>query len=128
MSFYSEISAEKGYIIHVAIGDVNLEEAAESFHSSLKDPEFKPGMDAIWDLTSGKFGALDEEMLKHFVNSIVKAYPMRGEGQKVAVVVKDESDVRLGKILRQLTLSVMNHEMQMFQNLNDALVWLEKEA
>ena len=127
MTFYSEISDNGTYIVHVAIGDVTLEEATESYKRALENRNFTPGMDSIWDLTSGSFEKLNHDLFKTMIQEVAKTNHMRGEGHKVAVVVGDMTEFELGQQYEEMTHGILPHNMRVFMNMTEALGWLKGE-
>ena len=126
MTIYSEISDQKDCIVHVAMGQVRIEEAIEAYQEAMQHKDFHKGMSSIWDLTSGSYEGVGEEDFAKLIETIAATDQVRGEGRKVALVVKNMVDLGLGKLFEEMSKNRIMHQERIFLKMEDALAWLRE--
>ena len=105
------------------IGKVDADHVMETVKQSIEHPDFTPGMNSIWDLTSA---VLDDICMADFeavsLAKHIKNANERGDA-RVAIVVSDDLGTGLSRMFAAYR-SPAHIEYQVFKSVSDASVWL----
>jgi len=122
MPVTTEIDSETGLISYIASGTISLAEMREAYEKVFERPDYRPGMNA---LCNAKDAQLDVSMneLGEFVSFLQSFRAKRGEGYKLAILVRSNQDFGLTNVFRMRGYE-MPVEIQVFRSSNEAKQWL----
>ena len=127
MAVDRHINSESGLVTLTATGRLDLNVMRMAIDEMIRDPDFRPGIDIIWDLRNADASSatvLEMRQLAEFVNVRQKE---RGEHYKVAVVVKRELDYGIAKIYVAIA-DRLPLQFKVFRSIDDAHQWIKASS
>ncbi len=124
MPIETTIDVERDLIIRKVTGRFLIDDLEAAYAYTFEHPDYKPSMNALWDLLEADIAEVTSEELTQVVQLVQSVADHRGSDYKVAFVAPDE--VSYG-ITRMFEAYANNLEFQMFsfRNMDDASSWLE---
>lgn len=88
-------------------------------------PDFKPGMDALWDLQAASFDELNQAELLKMMEFVAAHQDQRGAGYKVAIVVGSDLQFGFARMYELMSYSLPSRKL-IFRDIRSAFKWLKK--
>ena len=118
-------TTDAGLIIYTVTGELVLEELKTALEGVYDDPDFKPGMHALWQIKEGTIGVSATE-LPALIKILEERSEKRGTGYKAAIVVRGNLDFGLSTLF-QMNAYELPFEVKVFQSLTQAKRWIEED-
>ena len=125
MGYAYTINEERNLIVLRFRGRIDFSEEIEAIISIFKDPRVKPEVSVIIERTQASIendpakAGLYFEIIRESVSGLGKP--------RIAVIVADEIDFNIMKLMKLQSEVHLSHDYKIFKNLKDALKWLEVE-
>ena len=104
----------------IAFDDVRL-----AFEKMFVDPQFKPGIHALWDLRHASIAVRAQE-IPDLLGMISARQQDRGRGYRVAIVVAGSPDFGLSTLF-EMSAHSMPFDVRVFRSYTQATKWLGGE-
>lgn len=125
MGYAYTINEERNLIVLRFRGRIDFSEEIEAIISVFKDPRVKPDVYVIIERTQS---SVETDPAKVGLYFEIITESVSGLGRpKIAVIVADEIDFNIMKLMNLQSEVHLNHDYKIFKNLKDALNWLEVE-
>lgn len=115
-------AAGAGIITYTVTGELVLDELRAALEGVYTDPDFRPGMHALWQIKEGTIGVTATE-LPGLIELLEERAEKRGTGYKAAIVVRGNLDFGLSTLLQMHAYS-LPFEIKVFQSLTQAKQWI----
>lgn len=123
----SRIDLSSGFA-HVQIyGHVTWDDFRNAFARMLEHPDYRPGMDALWDTRGADFSQFTSPELVRFGEFVMERGATR-DGARGALVLPDAGDHGLSQMYDTLQKLELPVRMKVFRNLAEAEAWLASGA
>ena len=119
-------TAGVGLITYTVTGELVLDELRAALEGVYTNPEFRPGMHALWQIKEGPIGVTATE-LPGLINLLEERTEKRGTGYKAAIVVRGNLDFGLSTLLQMHAYS-LPFEIKVFQSLTQAKQWINEDT
>jgi len=123
MTIDCTIKKPSGPVIITASGPVNGKDIIEALIKMLQDPDFKEGMDALWDFRTVHSGNSETAEIREIVSFVRANQKKRGINYRVALVVSRDIDFGLARMFEAYSHE-LPFDIQIFKDFNDAQKWL----
>ena len=124
MPIETTIDVEKGLIIRKVIGKFLISDLEAAYAYSFEHPDYKPSMNALWDLHESDIAGVSSEELTEAVQLVQSVSDKRGSNFKVAFVAPDEVSYGITRMFEAYG-NDLGFQMSSFRNMDDAKIWLE---
>ena len=121
MSVLTRIEPDHNLITYTATGELVLEEVRVAVTSIIRDPSFRLGMNAFWNLKEAQIGIGLPELPE--LITMLQGRNGRGAGFRVAILVRSNEDFGLSSIFRMHAYE-LPFEVQVFRSSNEARDWV----
>jgi hypothetical protein len=115
-------AAGVGLITYTVTGELDLEELRDALEAVYEDPDFRPGMHALWQIKEGTIEVTATE-LPALISLLEERTEKRGSGYKAAIVVRGNLDFGLSTVF-QMHAYTLPFEVKVFQSLTQARRWI----
>jgi hypothetical protein len=115
-------TAGAGLITYTVTGELDLGELRGALEGVYDDPDFRPGMHALWQIKEGTIGVTATE-LPALIKLLEERADKRGTGYKAAIVVRGNLDFGLSTLF-QMNAYALPFEVNVFQSLTRAKQWI----
>jgi hypothetical protein len=123
MPVTGRIDKTTGVLICTVTGATSVEDLLAAGDEYIQDPDFRPGMDALWDVRGAEMTGGTLEQLRRFGSTISQRVVQRGVGYRVAIVSAGDVSFGIGRqweaIADQLPFDIM-----VFRDVEEAWRWL----
>ena len=126
MPFSIDIDTGHNLVILTGRGEVYLADFVKTFDAFVAHPDFRPGMNVLWDLTKTVTSILPEDV-QTFAAHTSKQVGQRGSGYKIAVVGNERIILGFTQIYKRLAPALAANA-RTFMNLDEALAWIREDA
>lgn len=126
MTINSIINKDSNSIIRTVTGEMIASEVKEEFDKSLTHPDFKKNMNVVWDMLNADVRAASTNEMLDVIAHIGSSIPSRGEGYKIAIAASSEMSLVMSRMFETYGME-LPISIQIFNALEDALEWIEKE-
>ncbi|UCF64357.1 MAG: hypothetical protein JSW33_00595 [bacterium] len=123
MAIRIKIIKPSGPIVMTASGNIGSKEIVKALQRTLTDPDFKKGMDILWDFQAVNESLVDTQEILDIVTFIKNHQDTRGSNYRVALVVSRDLDYGLARMYEAYSQG-LPCQIQIFKNLNAAKNWL----
>lgn len=117
------IDIQTGVLMRTVRGAISFEEFTRVIEETLVHPDFRPGMDSIWDLRQADLTNLTREDMRRIVEYIERQDETRGTGYKAALVVSREVDYGFTRMYKTYA-DGLPVRLDIFRSLEEARAWL----
>ena len=90
MAVHSEVDEKQNLIIHHFNDSVSLQTLIQTIETTLSDPKYKPGMNAIWVCEDGTKIDINSEEARKLGDISRKAFDQSGISYKLAMVASED--------------------------------------
>jgi hypothetical protein len=115
-------TSDAGLITYTVTGELVLKELKDALEGVYDDPDFRPGMHALWQIKEGTIGVSATE-LPVLIKLLEERSDKRGTGYKAAIVVRGNLDFGLSTLF-QMNAYELPFEVKVFQSLTQARQWI----
>jgi hypothetical protein len=119
------IDPAAGLITYTVTGDLELDDIRQALESLYENPDFRPGMNALWQIKNGTIAVTATE-LPDLIELLKRLADKRGTGYRVAIVVRRNIDFGLSTVFQMHAYS-LPLEIKVFQSLTQAKRWVAGE-
>jgi hypothetical protein len=124
MSTTIKIDKITGLITITIAGEINLLHSIKTVaQEMLKDPDFHPGMDALWDIRKAEMQNLPTNDILSLVSFIKSHQQERGAGYKVAIVA-DRDLLFGGARMFEAFADTVPFNCRVFRDIEEAESWI----
>jgi hypothetical protein len=123
MTINYDIKKPSGLVRLIVSGSVITGDIIDALGRMLKDPDFKEGMDVLWDFREVKSGNSEAEDIREIVSFIRTNQEKRGRNYRVALVVSRDIDFGLARMYEAYSQE-LPFDIQIFKDIKDAEQWL----
>ncbi len=124
MPVATRIHAEDNVIVNRATGPLEIDDIIRAFDQVLADPDFRPGMNSLWDLREATIQATPDK-LQELVTHVALSRDKRGTRYRLAIVAGDSMLRMLADIFKALT-SPLSFKVRVFRDHDLAWNWVRK--
>ena len=118
-----EFNAKRRFLCARLIGEQTATDFRNAYESVHAHPDYRPGMNRIWDLREGTLkGLTGNDILR--MGSVSAQHEPAGSGARLAVVVSEEVDDDLKQIGESLNEEVLTVDMKVFRDMAEAEHWV----
>lgn len=96
-----KVDAQRGFVRIVLVGEQSLEEIKQAFSSLLEHPDYRPGMNRLWDIREASVSSLTADQLRD-IERHARALEPTPEHLRVAVLVSRDVDFGVIRMLESL--------------------------
>lgn len=114
-----------GRITIKAEGEIKLTDLRLAYEALLADPQFIPGSNILWDLTSANTVMPSDSEADDSYTWSELTTPLRGVDFKSAFVVYKSQEYGIARVF-SMYLENMPGNVEIFSDLKEAIAWLEK--
>ena len=125
MTVNTEIDVVRNLIIHHFSDSVSLPEFTKTIENTLSNPDYKVGMDAIWECKQGTKVEMSSSEAQKLSDLTGKAFDKEGSGYKLALVAKEDLAYGMLRVYEGWS-SNRPVEISTFRNYDDALSWVDE--
>ena len=118
-----EVEVLDGYARVVFRGTGNFDAFVEAFGRMINHPEFRPGMNALWDLRNASLARIGTSEMRRMVEWAQRHTPKR-DGARVAMLVRRDVDFGVSRIAEPLIEARLSVQYQVFRDEAEALAWV----
>jgi len=122
MPLVTSIDTKAGLAIHTITGELSLEDVMKAMVNLFTNPEFRPDMAILVDISDGSAETLSQEDIDEFVNLTRAMGEKRGSGRSAILAAKD-LDYGIGRIIQAL-LDDTTRDLRVFRDRDVCLQWL----
>jgi hypothetical protein len=126
MPYSMRIDTERGVVVRKVTGPLSVDEIFAARQDVLKHPEFRPGMNALWDLSEASLMNLDMDEVRAVVGRAQQEGDAYGTDYRAAVVVPKDIDYGITRQFEAVATNVPFVVMA-FRSVEEALQWLKPE-
>ena len=123
MAVETVIDIDARVITRTVRGATTFDEITGVFEETLAHPDFRPGMDAIWDLRQADLTNLTRDDMRCIAEYMQRKSETRGTGYKAALVVFREVDFGFSRMCKTYA-DDLPVRLQIFRSLEEAQAWL----
>ena len=124
MPVITRVHPEENIIVHRATGQLEIDDITQAFDDALREPDFRPGMNALWDLRDAAVQSSPDK-LQELVTHVALSRDKRGTQYRLAIVARDSVLLMLADIFKALT-SPLSFKVHIFRDYDEAWSWLKK--
>jgi hypothetical protein len=117
------IKKPTGPVVITASGPVKGKDIIGALVKMLQDPDFKKGMDALWDFRTVKSANSETAEIREIVSFVRANQEKRGTNYRVALVVSTDIDFGLARMFEAYSHE-LPFDIQIFKDIKDAERWL----
>jgi len=126
MGYAYTVNQERNLVVLRFRGIIDFSEEIEAVISVFKDPRIKPNVQVLIERTEA---SIETDPARVSLLFEIFAQSTNGLGKpKIAVIVADEIDFGMMWVIQAQSMVHLNHEYQVFTNIEDALNWFEIES
>lgn len=125
MSYAYAVDETHNLVVLRFRGTISFSEEIEAIISVLKDPRIKPNTHVLIERTQASIQT-DPAKIGLYFEIITESISGLGR-PKIAVIVADEMDLNMMKLMQLQSEVHLNHDYKIFKNFKDALNWFEIE-
>lgn len=118
-----EIRPDENLIIHEIFGEFSLADFQMTMNAELGHPEFRAGMNALWDFSLGNASGVGQADVMRMAEIMNEASSSRGSDYRIGVVAPDALHHGLTRMYAGHT-SEIEREIKIFRERRLALDWL----
>ncbi len=126
MPVVTRVHPEENIIVHRATGQLEIDDITQAFDNALADPDFRPGMNALWDLRDAAIH-FSPDKLQELVTHVALSRDRRGTRYRLAIVAQDSVLLMLADIFKALT-GPLSFEVRIFRDDDEAWSWLRQDS
>lgn len=126
MPVTTRINLDTATVNFACSGKIVLEEVERAFQAMFEDPDFRPGIHALWDLRNASIG-LYAQQIPDILRMVRERQAERGSGYRVAILVAGSPDFGLSTLF-EMSAHSMPFEVRVFRSLTQATQWLAGQA
>jgi hypothetical protein len=119
------IDPAAGLITYKVTGDLELDDIRKALEGLYQNPDFRPGMNALWEIKNGTISVTATE-LPELIELLKRLADKRGSGYRAAIVVRRNMDFGLSTVFQMHAYS-LPFEIKVFQSLTQAKRWVAGE-
>jgi hypothetical protein len=123
MPVNTEFRFDANLIIHRISGEFGVQEFRTTTSEELGHPEFRPGMDALWDFTQADISKVTSDDVRTMVQRMQQVSRQRGSGYRIAIVAPDDLTFGLSRMYEAQSAG-LDREIRVFRDEKEALAWL----
>ena len=117
--------AEGKFIRCLVTGELTFDDFVRSFQEIVTHPEFRPGMDVLWDFHGASMARMDQAMLRRIASHLREREHLR-RGARVAVVVTGDADYGIIRMYEAIA-DTPAETFRIFRTLAEAERWLRAD-
>lgn len=106
-------------------GEFTVESFREFYEQLLNDPNFRSGMNLLWDTRKVCFQSLTPESLRLFQGYIISRLPRRGKSRS-AVVIDEDYAFGMMRMFEQSNENMIPIQFQVYRDVHPAREWLTR--
>jgi hypothetical protein len=122
MPLVTRIDVEAGLATHTITGELSLEDVMQAMVKLFTNPDFRPDMAILVDISQGSAETLSQEDIDEFVNLTRAMGEKRGTGRS-AILAAQDLDYGIGRIIQAL-LDDTTRDLRVFRDRDVCLQWL----
>ena len=125
MPVTTRVYPAENIVVHTATGQLEVPDIQAAFDRMLGDPDFRPGMNALWDLREAAVISTPDK-LQELVTHVALSREKRGSRYRLAVVAKDSVLLMLADIFKALA-SPLPFRVRICREFDEAWDWLQAD-
>jgi hypothetical protein len=118
-----EIRPDENLIVHEILGKFTLADFKATMNAEISHPEFRAGMDALWDFSRGDASGISQADVMRMAEIMTAASDRRGSAYRIAVIAPDDLHHGLTRMYAGHTAGI-DREINIFRERGAALGWL----
>lgn len=122
MPIESDVDVAAGLVRHHCTDRVPMRDIMQAFNRITQHPDYRPGMNVLWDLREAVFATTPDE-LQALVTHVARERNRHGTGYRLAVVASDSTQTMLADIFKALA-TPLTFQVRIFRNPDKARAWL----
>lgn len=126
MPIESEVDVATRLVVHRCLDRVTMRDIMQAFDRITTHPDYRPGMNVLWDLRDAVLAATPEE-LQTLVTHVALERNKHGTAYRLAVVATESMQLMLADIFKALA-TPLTFQVQVFRNPDKARRWLTETA
>lgn len=119
------IHPDSNLVYHTVTGEFTAEKVRTAVDKMVGHPDFKPGMDSLWDLRGASINKLNQAELLKMMEYIAAHRARRGRDYKVAIVVASDLQFGFARMYELMSFSLPSKKA-IFRNTREAFRWLKQ--
>lgn len=119
----TELDPSLNLITQTVTGNLILHDFIKAFHTAMSHPDFKTGMNVLWDLTDASLVLTETMDLHQMIKFIQFNQDKRGENFKLAMVVNSKLDYGISKMYEAFG-EKLPFSKKVFYDIREAKNWL----
>ena len=123
MSVNTKFDKINNIIINTVNGDFTVNEFIDTFTKMLSNPDFSPGMNALWDFRNASLSSLSSNDLEKMIIFMERNIPQRGIDYKLAGVVSKDVDYGISRMFDAYAEN-LPLKKRVFRDYDEAIKWL----
>lgn len=122
-SVKTELDQKLNLITQTVTGDLVLQDFIKAFKTALDHPDFKKGMNVLWDLTNASLAKAEISDMHNMVMFIQFHIDKRGKDFKLAIVANSKLDFGLSRMYEAFS-EVLPFSKKVFYDIKKAQKWI----
>jgi len=122
----TNIDPEAGLITYKVTGELSLDEIRAAVEGLYDDPDFRPGLNALWEIKEGNIGVTATQ-LPELIELLHQVADKRGSDYRVAILVGGNTDFGLSTVFQMHAYS-LPFEVKVFQSRTQARAWVHGDG
>ncbi len=122
MPVITRVHPEENIVVHTATGQLEIADITAAFDRALEIPEFRPGMNSLWDLREAAVVSTPDK-LQELVTHVALSREKRGSQYRLAIVAQDSVLLMLADIFKALS-SPLPFKVGIYREFDEAWDWL----
>ncbi len=123
MPIHTSVDAERRLITHVVSGNLIMAEVQQAFENGLAHPDFRPGMNVVWDFRECSFARLKTDDIRSQADHIRRQTEDRETAYKAAVLVSTDVGYGMSRMFDAYA-DGMPCQVRVFRDADEAHRWL----
>jgi|GEM_PF-1254425 len=119
------IRPEANLVVFTVTGHIEVADIQAAFDRMLEDPDFRPGMNALWDLREALVYSTPAE-IQELITHVALSRERRGSRYRLAIVAQDSVLLMLADIFKALA-SPLPSQVKICQDFDEAWNWLQSD-
>jgi len=124
MEYKLRIEADGGVAVRTVNGELSADAVLAARHELITHPDYRPGMNELWDLSEATLSNLSATELSNLINRIQTDSDAYSGHYKVAVVVPQDFGYGVARQFQALSDEAVSFALVPFRRADEAWEWL----
>ena len=122
----TRVDRRTGLAVYTATGPIGREEVIAGIERMYADPDFRPGLNALWDFRGASLWAMTGEDIRAIIDFVAENRDRRGSG-RAALLGPEDLTYGMMRMAQSLGEGKLDVSMRVFRDLDEAMDWVLPE-